>query len=71
MQEDNNFYHPTPEVFSHDITDIRGYGETKEEALKNFKDKLDWLFREYETLERLIFNTDNIVEVDCFGKEIK
>ena len=45
LKEDNNFYCKEFMLFRHDITDVRGYGETKEEALQDFKNKLDWLFK--------------------------
>lgn len=74
LQEDIGFYHYETGMFTHDIRDIRGYGKTKEEALSDFKEKLDWLFEEYRALEKMIFETDvltdNMVEVDYFGKEV-
>ena len=68
-----DFYNFEYEVFSYDISDIKGYGETKEEALEDFKKKVRYLLNQYKELEKLLFEqnelTDNITEVDCFGKE--
>lgn len=74
LKEDDNFYCKEFDLFSHNITDVRGYGETKGEALQDLKNKLDWLFEEYKALEKMIFETDvlenNMIEVDCFDKEL-
>ena len=35
LKEDDNLYCKEFDLFSHNITDVRGYGETKGEALKN------------------------------------
>ena len=74
LQEDDNFYHIETGLFSHNISDVRGYGATKKEALQDFERKFEWLLDEYKALKKLLFETDimtsNIVEVDCFGKEI-
>ena len=74
LKEDDNFYCKEFDLFSHNITDVRGYGETKGEALQDLKNKLDWLFKEYKALEKMIFETDvlenNMIEVDCFDKEL-
>lgn len=73
--KEENFYSPEYDLFSHNLFDVRGYGETKEEALKDFERKIDFLFNEYKALERMLFETDvltdNMVEVDYSGKEIK
>lgn len=75
LKEDEHFYCKEFDLFTHNIADIRGYGETKEEALQDFKNKLDWLFNEYKALEKMIFETDvlenNMIEVDCFDNELK
>ena len=75
LKEDENFYCKEFMLFSHDITDVRGYGETKEEALQDLKNKLDWLFKEYRALEKMIFETDILekamIEVDFSGKEVE
>ena len=74
IKDDDGFSNVELGIYSHDITDINGYGETKEQALKDFKTKLEWLFSEYKKLEHEIFETANledaIVEVDCCGNKI-
>ena len=35
-----------------DITNIRGYGETKEEAIQNLKKELEYYFNELHALEK-------------------
>lgn len=56
-----------------DITNIRGYGETKEEAIQNLKKELQHYFDELHSLEKMLYETDildnDIVEVDCLGKK--
>lgn len=75
IQDDYAFIINPNELISHNITDVYGYGETKEEALKDFLRKMNILFDEYKAIENLLFGTDiytsNIKEVDCFGNEIK
>ena len=39
LKEDDNFYCKEFDLFSHNITDVRGYGETKGEALQDLKNK--------------------------------
>ena len=72
LQDDINFYHN--DIFSHNIFDARGYGATKEEALNDLKNKLNFLFDELKILEAKLFESNvlenNMIEVDCFGKEI-
>ncbi len=56
------------------IGEITAYGETQEEAIKNLKPVMEWLFEEYKSIEELYnsgFYEKEIVEVDCFGKEIE
>ena len=71
LKEDPGFYNKDPEVFSHDLSDLRGYGETKEEALQSFGKKLEYLMSEYRLLEKKVFETasaiDNIKDVDRDG----
>lgn len=70
-----NFYHAEPNVWSHNPFDIYGYGATKEEAIRDFKDKFAYLMSELRAFEFALFETDmiinNIIEVDCLGKPIK
>lgn len=72
--KDNLFYNQEVEVYSHNILDTIGYGETKEEALEDFKKKIDWLMKEYKAFESMLFETDtltdNIIEVNCLGEQI-
>ena len=72
--KEENFYNSEYDIFSHDIFDVTGYGETKEEALKDFMKKMNYIFEELKSLEKTLFETDlltdNMIEVDCFGKEI-
>lgn len=74
IKEDDGFFHADPMVFSHDITDVSGYGESKEEALEELKKKVAYLMEEYTAFYKMLTETDtltnNIVEVDCFGKLI-
>ena len=57
-----------------DLTSIYGYGETKEEAVKNLKEELEYYFNELHALEKMLYETDvldnDIVEVDCLGRKI-
>ena len=65
---DANDYH------DFDITNIRGYGETKEEAIQNLKKELEYYFNELRALEKMLYETDvldnDIIEVDCLGRKI-
>jgi hypothetical protein len=67
-------YDPEVDLFSNNVFDVTGYGKTQEEALKDFTKKMTYLLNGfYKELEKAIAEnklTDNIVEVDCFGKEI-
>lgn len=57
-----------------DITNIRGYGETKEEAIQNLKKELEHYFDELHSLEKMLYETDvldnDIIEVDCLWRKI-
>ena len=57
-----------------DLTNIYGYGETKEEAIENLKKKLAYYFDELHALEEMLYETDvldkDVVEVDCLGRKI-
>lgn len=73
--KEDDFYNSEFGVFSHDIFDIYGYGETKEEAIEEFKKKFQYVMNEWKAFEKMLLDTDiitdNIIVVDCFGKEIK
>ena len=70
-----NLFNDSDEYHNFDLTDIYGYGETKEEAIKELKRGLEDYFREIHVLEKMIYETDvldnDIVEVDCCGRKIK
>ena len=65
---DSDVYH------EFDITNIRGYGETKEEAIQNLKKEFEYYFNELHALEKMLYETDvldnDIIEVDCLGRKI-
>jgi len=67
------FYNMEHDVWSHNFFDITGYGETKEEALKDFKKKFIYVMDEWRAFEKMLFETDymenHIVEVNCLGWE--
>lgn len=68
-------FNDVDEYHNFDLTSIYGYGETKEEAVKNLKEELEYYFRELHALEKMLYETDvldnDIVEVDCLGRKIK
>lgn len=72
---ENDFYNAEADVWSHNPFDIIGYGATKEEAVEDFKNKFRYVMRELKAFEMMLLDTDviteNIVVVDCMGKEIK
>lgn len=41
-----------------DITNIYGYGETKEKAIENLKEELEYYFNELHALEKMLYETD-------------
>jgi hypothetical protein len=55
------------------FSDLLGFGETYEEALKDFKVRFSGYKDRLDAFERLLFNTDVLtpIKVDCFGREIK
>lgn len=73
--KEEDFYNSEYDVFSHNPFYITGYGETKEDALEDFKKKFDYIMRELKAFEILLHETDllesNIVNVDCFKHSIK
>lgn len=56
------------------ITDITGYGKTKEEAIEDMRRQLADLFKELYAVEKMIFGTsyydENCAEVDWKGDYI-
>ena len=67
-----DFYNAEANVWSHNPFDICGYGETKEEAIEDFKKKFRYIMRELKAFEMMLLDTDvitdNIIEVDCEGR---
>ena len=68
------------ELQNYSLIDICGYGETRLEALKEFKKGLDDLILTISNFEKIVSETIkkeeigepvSYVEVDCCGKEIK
>lgn len=68
------FFNPEHEVFSHNFMDLTGYGETKEQAVADFKRKFRYLLDEWNAFAKLLLDSDiaenEMIEVDCFGKPI-
>lgn len=69
------FYDVDHDVSTHDIFGLVGYGETKEEALEDFKKKFSYIMDECRAFEKMLFETnvieDDMVDVDFAGHEIK
>ena len=67
-----DFYNAYENVWSHNPFDLCGYGETKEEAIEDFKKKFRYIMRELKAFEMMLLDTDvitdNIIEVDCEGR---
>lgn len=59
----------------YDFSEITGYGETKEEALNDFMKKFNYMLDEWKAFANMLNETnvitDNILEVDCVGHEVK
>lgn len=59
----------------YDFSEITGYGETKEEALNDFADKFNYMLNEWQAFANILNETnvivDNMLEVDCTGREVK
>ena len=62
-------------VFGYGLEDIAGYGDTKEEAIENFKIALEYLMDQLKAFEKMAmspgFIENNLVEVDCLGKPLE
>ena len=73
--KEDDFYNNKYDVWSHNLFNIHGYGETKEKALENFKKKFQYIMDEWRAFETILMNSNvfevDIVNVDCLGKEIK
>ena len=74
---ENGFYSNAEilDVWSRNPFNVTGYGSTKEEAIKDFKDKFMYVMKELNAFETMLLDTDvitdGIIEVDCMGKPIK
>lgn len=72
---EQDFYNQEHDIFSHNFMDLTGYGETKEQAVEDFKRKFRYLLDEWNTFAKLLLDSDiaenEMIEVDCFGKPIK
>ena len=59
----------------YDFSEITGYGETKEEALNDFMKKFNYMLDECQAFAHMLNETnvitDNMLEVDCTGHEVK
>lgn len=73
--DETPFYNAEHDVYTHDIFDLIGYGETKEEALADFKKKFSYVMDEWRAFEKLLLETgileDSIVEVPYYKKVIE
>ena len=73
--KEDAFYNDEFDLFSISPFDVSGYGATKEEALKDFMRKIEYVLHEWEAFEKILFCTDiltdNMVEINYFGDEIK
>jgi hypothetical protein len=71
---EHDFFNTETLLTSHDPFEIIGYGATKEGAIEDFKNKFKYIMEELQAFEKMLLDTDlvvdNIIEVDCMGKEI-
>ena len=51
-----DFYNAYENVWSHNPFDLCGYGETKEEAIEDFKKKFRYIMRELNTFEMMLLD---------------
>ena len=74
--ETSNVYHGLSVLnsFSHNFMDLTGYGETKEQAMEDFKRKFRYLLDEWNAFAKRLLDSDiaenEMIEVDCFGEPI-
>lgn len=66
------FYNAEHDVYTHNPFSITGYGQTKEEAVEDFKKKYEYVLNELIAFGKMLFETDviEIMEVDCCGYPI-
>ena len=71
---EKDFYNQDHDIFSHNFMDLTGYGETKEQAVADFKRKFRYLLDEWNAFAKLLLDSDiaenEMIEVDCFGEPI-
>ena len=71
---ESSFYNVEKDIWSHNPFDIDGLGATKEEAIEDFKNKFKYVMEELRAFETMLFDTDvitdNIIEIDCFGRPL-
>ena len=72
---EKDFYSYEYDVFSHNFMDLTGYGETRNEALEDFKRKFQYLLNEWNAFAKLLLDSDivenEMIEADCFGEPIE
>ena len=63
------------DLIEYELTNIIGYGETEEEALHDFMNKFNYMLDEWQAFAHMLNETnvitDNMLEVDCAGHEVK
>ena len=50
LKDDKQMYNVNTEMCGYDILDLRGYGNSKEEAYEDFKKKAKYLFNELSSI---------------------
>lgn len=65
----NNEYNSDSNVFGYDFHGIWGYGETKEEALQDFRNKFNPLFNQFMKDGIEFIQTDNLERHISKGEE--
>ena len=74
MLADEDCYIECIDAMHYNPFEIVGYGNTKEEALEDFKKKFEYLMEELNAFSKMLFETniitDNIIELNRFGKKI-
>lgn len=72
---EKDFHNHEYDIFSHNFMDLAGYGETKNEALEDFKRKFQYLLDEWNAFAKLLLDSDvaenEMIDVDGFGVPIE
>lgn len=72
---EKDFHNHEYGIFSHNFMDLAGYGETRNEALEDFKRKFRYLLDEWNAFAKLLLDSDvaenEMIDVDCFGEPIE